>query len=120
MLTEALHDHDRHLPIGYLPLSRQPRPSTHQGPLLCHYGHNQPEKMAPVEFVCLKLMARILCGVPFSLALWKSTGLLFTCRTEARAYITLVASVPSRKSMCASLIIHCLSVLLAHSLLWVQ
>lgn len=45
---------------------------------------------------------------------------MFTCRTEARAYITLVASVPSRKSMCASLMIHCLSVLLAHSLLWVQ
>lgn len=69
MLTEALHDHDRHLPIGYLPLSRQPHASTHQGPLSYHYGHKHPEKMAPVKFICLKLMARILCGVPFSLAL---------------------------------------------------
>lgn len=31
-LTEALHDRDRHLPIGYLPLSARPRASAHQCP----------------------------------------------------------------------------------------
>lgn len=119
MLTEALHDHDRHLPIGYLPLSRQPRASTHQGPLPCRYSHNQPEKMAPVKFVCLKLMARTLCGCAiFTCFVGEHRACLPAGQKQELTLHWWLQCPPG--NMCASLIIHCLTVLLAHSVLWVQ
>lgn len=63
---------------------------------------------------------QVFCEVCHFHMLCRRARSMFTCRTEARTHITLVASVPSRKSTCASLIKHCLSVLPALSLLWVQ
>lgn len=70
MLTEALHHHDRHLPIGYLPLSTQPCVCTHLQPSPLPLQSQPALKMATAEFISLKLklMADILLGLLFLLA----------------------------------------------------
>lgn len=107
-----MHDRDRHLPIGYLPLSAQPRASAHQGPcaLLVQPQAAQPDGKAPVPSLCLRLkwMAAFEECATFTCVVR-----VFTCRTR-------LFSGLEEKSRHASLIIRRLSAPLPRSLLWVQ